>query len=145
MSPNPSAATPDPPDPGRLSAGERDRLAALHQLAPGLAARPPLVAEAFLFAAATPAERETAAQAHEAQAQQLRGLLPAALGRAYLDLQPLWQATGLRALGPAATLAELLSLAPAELAAQVRADLAAAGLDPSAVTWPPPWAPPWPP
>jgi hypothetical protein len=129
------------PEPGRLSAGERARLAGLHQLAPGQAARPPLVAEAFLFAASSAAELETAAQAHEAQAAQLRGPLPAALGRAYLTLEPLWRATGLRALGPAATLAELLSLAPPELAAQVRGELAAAGLDPNATAWPPPWPP----
>jgi len=37
---------------------------------------------------------------------------------------------------PAAPLAELL--APAELAATVRAELAAAGLDPDATGWPPP-------
>jgi hypothetical protein len=135
----------EPPEPGRLSAGERVRLAGLHQLAPGLAARPPLVAEAFLCAASSTAELETAAQAHEAQAAQLRGPLPAALGRAYLTLQPLWQAVGLRRLGPTATLAALLALAPEPLAAQVRADLTAAGLDPSATAWPPPWAPPWPP
>jgi hypothetical protein len=136
MSPSPSSATPDPPEPGRLSAGERARLAGLHQLAPGLAARPPLVLVAFLMAASSPAERETAAQAHDAQAQQLRGPLPAALGRAYLTLEPIWYQLA-RALGPTATLAELLSLAPPELAAQVRADLAAAGLDPDATAWPP--------
>ena len=39
---------------------------------------------------------------------------------------------------PAAPLAELLALAPAELAATVRAELAAAGLDPDATGWPPP-------
>jgi hypothetical protein len=149
MSPSPSSGTPDAPDPGqpgRLGAGERARLAGLHQLAPGLAARPPLIAEAFLCAASSTAERETAAQAHEAQAEQLRGPLPAALGRAYSTLEPLWRAAGRRALGPLATLAELLSLAPAELAEQVRADLTAAGVDPDQLAWPPRgWTPPWPP
>ena len=83
---------------------------------------------------------------HQAQAQQLRGPLPAAFGRAYLTLEPIWHQIGARALGPAATLAELLTLAPAELAAQVRGELAAAGLDPEATAWPPRgWPPPrWP-
>jgi hypothetical protein len=38
---------------------------------------------------------------------------------------------------PTVALADLLVLAPAELAAQVRAELAAAGLDPDATGWPP--------
>jgi hypothetical protein len=137
MSPSPSGATPDPPEPGRLSAAERARLAALHELAPGLAARPVLVSDCWLMAASTPAERETAAQAHAAQAAQLRGPIPAALARAYLALEPLWVAVGFRAFGPAATVGALLRLAPAERAAQLREDLAAAGLDPDATEWPP--------
>jgi hypothetical protein len=45
---------------------------------------------------------------HQAQAQQLRGPLPAAFGRAYLTLEPIWQQAGARALGPVATLGDLL-------------------------------------
>jgi hypothetical protein len=39
---------------------------------------------------------------------------------------------------PDQPLAALLDLAPPELAGQVRAELAAAGLDPDATGWPPP-------
>jgi hypothetical protein len=39
---------------------------------------------------------------------------------------------------PDLPLADLLALAPPELTAQIRADLAAAGLDPDATGWPPP-------
>jgi hypothetical protein len=124
-------------DPGRLSGAARERLTRLHKLAPGLAARPQPVAVAFLFAASTPAEREAAAQAHDAQAAQLRGPIPAALARAYLELQLLWHAVGFRTFGPAATVAQLLQLATPELAARVRADLTAAGVDPDATGWPP--------
>jgi hypothetical protein len=58
---------------------------------------------------------------HQVQAQQLRGPLPARFGRAYLTLEPIWHQVGVRALGPVATLAELLSLAPPELASAVAA------------------------
>jgi hypothetical protein len=130
----------DPLDGGRLGAAVRYRLGALHELAPGLAARPPLVRVAFLMAASSPAERETAAATHDAQAAQLRGPLPAALGRAYEALAPLWLAAGFRQLGPGATLAQLLALAARldpELAAGVREDLTGAGLDPDQLGWPP--------
>jgi hypothetical protein len=97
------------------------------------------------MAASTPEERAAVAQAHLAQAEQLTGPLPAALGRAYLDLQQLWHTGGFRALGPAATLGELLTVAPPELAARVRERLAAAGVDPDALAWPPVVGPgPWP-
>jgi hypothetical protein len=84
----------DDPGEGRPSAGHRDRLTALHRLSPGQAARPIPFAVAFLMAVSTPAEREAAAQAHDAQAAQLRGPLPAALARAYSQLQPLWHGGG---------------------------------------------------
>jgi hypothetical protein len=60
-------------DPGRLGSAEHARLDALHALAP-LAGRRLQVVHAFLFAAATDAELDTAAQAYEAQARQLRDL-----------------------------------------------------------------------
>jgi hypothetical protein len=47
-------------DPGRLTAAERDRLDALHKLAP-LGGRRLLVVHAFLFAACSDAELDTAA------------------------------------------------------------------------------------
>jgi hypothetical protein len=125
------------PGPLRLGGAARERLTRLHELAPGLAARPQPVAVAHLFASSTPAEREAAAQAHDAQAAQLRGPIPAALAGAYLELQPLWHAVGFRALGPAATLAQLLQLAPPEQAAVVRDRLTAAGINPDATGWPP--------
>jgi hypothetical protein len=136
---DPPGQGPAGPLDGRLGAAVRYRLDALHELAPGLAARPQLVRVAFLMAASSPAERETAAQAHEAQAAQLRGPLPAALGRAFLALQPLWHGAR-RRLGPGATVAELLALADRldpELAAGVREDLTGAGLDPDQLGWPP--------
>jgi hypothetical protein len=49
----------------------RARLAALHELTP-LAGRPLHLAHSWLLAAASDAELDTAAQAHEAQARQLR-------------------------------------------------------------------------
>ena len=52
---------------------------------------------------------------------------------AYRVLEPTWHVIGFRALGPAADLAELLELAPAEL---VEVELRAAGLDPHATGWP---------
>jgi hypothetical protein len=133
------------PDRGRLGPAARARLDALHTLAPGMAARLPRVAVAFLFAAATPAELETAAQAHDAQAAQLRGPLPAALADAYRTLAGLWQTIGFQALGPAATLPELLALADPALAARVREGLTTAGMAPDALAWPPMVGPgPWP-
>jgi hypothetical protein len=128
---------PPAPDPGRVSPAEHGRLVALHELAPGLAARPPLVAVAYLMAASSPAERETAAAAHDAQAAQLRGPIPAAFARTYLALAPLWSAVGFRSFGPGATVAQVLQLAAPELAERVRGDLAAAGVDPDATGWPP--------
>jgi hypothetical protein len=107
----------------------------LHQLAPP-AGRRLLVAHAFLFAAATDAERDTAAQAHEAQARQLRDpAVRAALGAAWEVVDPLRHVPGHGR--PDTPLVELLALAPPELAAAVREDLAAAGLDPEATGWPP--------
>jgi hypothetical protein len=134
-----------PPELGRLGPAVRERLRLLHGLSPGMAARPPTMATALLFAATDPAELETAIAAHQAQIDQLRGPLPAALAHAYRLLAPIWQASGFRALGPDATVAELLAYAPAELAAQVRELLAAAGVDPDALRWPPVVGPgPWP-
>jgi hypothetical protein len=125
----------EPEDPGRLSAAERDRLDALHALA-SLAGRPVLVVHAFLFAASSDAELDTAAQAHEAQARQLRDPhVRAALRRAWQVIDPLRFTPGRG--DPAVPLADLLALAPPELAATVRAELAAAGLDPDATGWPP--------
>jgi hypothetical protein len=136
MSPNPSGATPDPGrDPGRLGPAERARLDALHALAP-LAGRRLQLVHAFLFAAATDAELETAAQAHEAQARQLRDPhVRRALRGAWQVVDPLRFTPGRH--DPTMALADLLALAPAELAAQVWAGLAAAGLDPDATGWPP--------
>ena len=127
---------PPAPDPGRLTAAQRDRLDALHQLAP-LGGRRLLVVHAFLFAAASDAELETAAQAHEAQARQLRDpAIRAALRVAWQVVDPLRFTPGHRDL--AAPLADLLDLAPVELAEPTRAELRAAGLDPDATGWPPP-------
>jgi len=124
-----------PRHPGRLSPAERARLDALHQLAP-LAGRRLLVVHAFLFAAASDAELETAAQAHEAQARQLRDPnVRVALRAAWQVVDPLRFTPGRG--GPTAPLADLLALAPRELARQVQAELAAAGLDPDATGWPP--------
>jgi hypothetical protein len=123
-------------DPGRLSPAARDRLDALHQLAP-LGGRPLLVVHAFLFTVASDAELDTAAQAHEAQARQLRDpAIRRALRGAWQVVDPLRFTPGHGR--PDALLAELLALAPPELARQVRAELAAAGLDPEATGWPPP-------
>jgi hypothetical protein len=95
-----------------------------------------LVVHAFLFAAATDAELDTAAQAHEAQARQLRDpAIRAGLREAWQVVDPLRFTPSHR--DPAAPLADLLALAPPELAGQVRTELAAAGLDPDATGWPP--------
>ena len=89
----------------------------------------------WLFAA-TDAELETAAQAHEAQARQLRDpVVRAALRGAWQVVDPLRFNPGHR--DPAAPLADLLDLAPVELAEQTRAELRRAGLDPDATGWPP--------
>jgi hypothetical protein len=127
-----AGAPQQPPGPGRAWL-----LGALHELAP-LAGRPLLVAHAWLFAAASDAELDAAAGAHEAQAAQLRDpAVRGALRRAYSTLEPIRVQAGPRLV----RLAELLALAPPELAAQVAAELRAAGLDP-APPWPPP-GPPW--
>jgi len=133
---DPSSSGQPAPDPGRLSAGARARLESLHALAT-LAARPLLVVHAFLFAAASDAELDTAAAAHEAQARQLRDpAVRAALRGAWPVVDPLRFAPGRGR--PDVPLADLLALAPPELATAVRAELAAAGLDPDATGWPPP-------
>jgi hypothetical protein len=125
----------EPTGPGRLGAAARARLDALHKLAP-LGGRRLLVVHAFLFAAAPDAELDTAAQTHEAQARQLRDPhVRAALRRAWPVVGPLRFIPGHH--DPAAPLADLLDLAPPEPAAQVRAELRAAGLDPDATGWPP--------
>jgi hypothetical protein len=121
--------------PGRLGQASRARLAALHELAP-LGGRRLLVVHAFLFAAATDAELDAAAEAHEAQARQLRDpAVRSALRSAWQVVDPLRFTPG-RGRGDL-PLVELLALAPPELARQVRAELAAAGLDPDATGWPP--------
>jgi hypothetical protein len=136
MAGDPPDQGPPARDPGRLSPAERARLDALHQLAP-LAGRRLLVVHAFLFAAASDAELEAAAQAHEAQVRQLRDpAVRAALRGAWQVVDPLRLIPGRH--DPAMALANLLALAPAELARQVRAELAAAALDPDATGWPPP-------
>jgi hypothetical protein len=102
-----------------------------------LAGRRLLAVHAFLFAAASDAELETAAQAHEAQARQLRDpAVRAALRGAWQVVDPLRFIPGRHDLG--APLVDLLELAPAELARRARAELRAAGLDPDALGWPPP-------
>jgi hypothetical protein len=121
-------------DPGRLTPAQRDRLDALHNLAP-LAGRRLLVVHAFLFAAASDAELETAAQAHEAQARQLSDpAVRRALRGAWQVVDPLRFTPGHG--HPDEALADLLALAPPELAGAVRAELAAAGLDSDAPGWP---------
>jgi hypothetical protein len=123
-----------PEPPRRRGAAQAARLDALHTLAP-LGGRRVLVVHAFLFAAATDAELDTAAQAHEAQARQLRDpAVRAALRRAWAVVDPLRFATGRGR--PDVPLADLLALAPPELAEVARAELAAAGLDPDATGWP---------
>jgi hypothetical protein len=120
----------------RIPPAVATRLDALHQLAP-LAGRRLLLVHAFLFAAATDAELDTAAQAHEAQARQLRDpAIRAALRSAWQVIDPLRFTPGRH--DPGAPLVDLLALAPPELAAQARAELRAAGLDPDATDWPPP-------
>jgi hypothetical protein len=99
-----------------------------------LAARPIPVAVCFLCAITTPEEREAVAQAHDAQAEQLRGLIPATLARVYLELQQLWHAAAFRAFGPTATVAQVLTLASPEQVERIRGDLAAAGIDPDTAT-----------
>jgi hypothetical protein len=124
-----------PEDPGRLSAAQRARFDALHTLAP-LGGRPVLVVHAFLFAAADDAELDTAAQTHEAQARQLRDpAVRAALRAAWEVAAPLRFIPGHGR--PDLPLADLLRLAPPELAEVARAELRAAGLDPDATGWPP--------
>jgi hypothetical protein len=119
--------------PRRLSAAERDRLDALHALGP-LSRRVQLV-HAFLFAAASDAEFDSAAQAHEEQARQLRDpTIRAALRAAWEVVDPLRFTPGHG--HPDEALADLLALAPPELAGAVRAELAAAGLDSDAPGWP---------
>jgi hypothetical protein len=126
---------PPAPDPGRLTAAQRDRLDALHTLSP-LGGRRLLVVHAWLLAAASDAELDTAAQTHEAQARQLRDpRVRAALRQAWQVVDPLRFIPGHH--DPTAPLAELLALAPPELAATVRVELRAAGLDPDATGWPP--------
>ena len=121
-------------------AGRAWRLRALHELAP-LRGRPLLVAHAFLLAAASDAELDAAASAHEAQARQLRDPeLVDAMRRAYRTLEPIRVRAGARLV----LLAELLAAAPPELAEQVAGELRAVGLDP-APPWPPPGSPGWPP
>jgi hypothetical protein len=128
------AEQPPPPRPGRAWL-----LGALHELAP-LAGRPLLVAHAFVLSAASDAEVDAAASAHEAQARQLRDReLVEALRRAYRTLEPIRLQTGPRLV----LLAELLAAAPPELAAQVAGELRAVGLDP-APPWPPRPGPGWP-
>jgi hypothetical protein len=125
--------------PGRLGPAQRDRLDALHALAP-LGGRRRLVFHAWLLTAAADAELETVAQAHEAQARQLRDpAIRAALRSAWQVVDPIRFTPGRGR--PDLPLADLLALAPPELAAQVRAELAAAGLDPDATGWPPPSGP----
>jgi hypothetical protein len=127
------------PDPGRLTPAQRARLDALHKLAP-LGGRRLLLVHAFLFTAASDAELDSAAEAHEAQARQLRDpAVRAALRGAWQVLDPLRFIPGHG--HPGEVLADLLALAPAELAAAVRAELAGAGLDPDATGWPPPAGP----
>jgi hypothetical protein len=129
-----------PPEPapsgrGRLSPAARARLDALHALAP-LAGRQLQLVHAFLFAAASDAELDAAAQAHETQARQLRDpTVRVALRGAWQVVDPLRFTPGRG--DPTAPLADLLALAPPELAQQVRAELAAAGLEPDATGWPP--------
>ena len=84
MSPSPSGAT--GPTPDRPGPARRGRLQRLHEWAPGQAARPIPVALCFLMAASSPADREAAAAAHRAQAEQLTSRLPAALADAYQQL-----------------------------------------------------------
>ena len=133
----------DPPDqgptgcdPGRLGPAARARLDALHQLAP-LGGRQLLTVHAFLFAAATDTELAAAAQAHQAQADQLTDPhVRAALRAAWQVVDPLRLRPGHGQ--PTEPLADLLALAPPELAGAMRAQLAAAGLDPDTTGWPPP-------
>ena len=87
----------------------------MHQLAP-LAGRRLLLVHAFLFAAASDAELDTAAQAHEVQAAQLRD---PHVRSAWQVVDPLRFIPGRGR--PDLPLAELLALAPEDLAATVRA------------------------
>ena len=124
-----------PGDPGRLSSAERTRLDALHALA-DLRGRQLRVVHAFLYAAASDAELDTAAAAHEAQARQLRDpAVRRALRRAWQVVDPVRLIPGHG--DPLAPLAELLALAPPEQADPALAELAAADLDPDATGWPP--------
>lgn len=90
---------------------------------------------AWLLVVASDAELDTAAQAHEAQARQLRDpAVRAALRGAWQMVDPLRFTPGRG--DPAMPLIDLLALASPELARQVRAELTAAGLDPDATGWP---------
>jgi hypothetical protein len=96
-----------------------------------------LLMHALLYAAASDAELDAAAAGHDEQARQLRDpAVRAALRGAWAVVDPLRFGPGHR--DPTAPWAELLALAPPELAGQVRVELVAAGLDPDATDWPPP-------
>jgi hypothetical protein len=125
------------PDPRR---GRAWLLAALHELAP-LRGRPLLAAYPWLFAAASDAELDAAAAAHEAQAEQLRNPeVRAVMRRTQAAVDPIRVKAGPRVV----LLAELLAVLPPELAEQITAELRAVGLDPSP-PWPPRSGPGWPP
>jgi hypothetical protein len=129
------AEQPPPPRPARAWL-----LADLHRLAP-LQGRPLLAAHPWLFAAASDAELDAAAGAHDAQARQLRDPeLRAVMRRTHAAVEPIRIKAGPRLV----FLRELLALLPPELAAQVERELRAVGLDP-APPWPPPPGPGWPP
>jgi hypothetical protein len=93
---------------------------------------------AWLLAAATDAELDTAAQAHEAQARQLRDRATVeALRTVYRVLEPTRLRYGPRLLEAEATLADVLLVALQEQAEPAREALARVGLDPDATGWPP--------
>jgi hypothetical protein len=95
-----------------------------------------LAFHAWLFAAATDGELDAGAQVHEAQGRQLCDpAIRRALRGAWHVVDPLRFTPGRR--DAAAPLAELLALAPVELAEQTRAELRWTGLDPDATGWPP--------
>jgi hypothetical protein len=119
----------------RISAAVAARLDALHELAP-LRGRRLLMAHAFLLAASSDAELDTAAAAHQAQADQLTDRrLVEALRDTYRLLEPTWHAA-FRQLGHGASLADVLDLTPPEQAELAEATLRVAGLDPRATGWP---------
>jgi hypothetical protein len=130
-----AAGAEQPPPPA--AAGRPWVAEALHRLPP-LDGAPLLVAHCFLAAAASPAELDAAARLHEAQAAQLRNAeRVGALARAYRTLEPIRVAGSPRLV----RLAELLALAPPDVAAAVEGELCAAGLDPAGTLPPPPWPP----